>query len=123
MDSRQYQFSSHVRAFSDLLIYLRQAVGHDLDNVLILSVIAERYYARLWAEIGDDSQSHQINTFSVSQCTAIPRETVRRKVAILIKKGWVVADKRGNLSPTAKAAEDLQQCTEMTSMYLQRVTV
>lgn len=29
------------------------------------------------------------NAFSISEATGIPRETVRRKIAILIEKGWV----------------------------------
>jgi hypothetical protein len=35
------------------------------------------------------------------------RETVRRKVAALIRRGWVEREENGDLRPTRKAAIDL----------------
>jgi hypothetical protein len=37
------------------------------------------------------------NTFSIAQGTGIPRETVRRKVATLARRGWIERDGKGNL--------------------------
>lgn len=37
------------------------------------------------------------NTFSIAQATGIPRETVRRKVASLTRRGWLVKDADGSL--------------------------
>lgn len=37
------------------------------------------------------------NAFSIAQATGIPRETVRRKVASLTRRGWMVKDAGGNL--------------------------
>jgi predicted transcriptional regulator len=37
------------------------------------------------------------NAFSISQGTGIPRETVRRKIEKLEKKGWIVKNERGEL--------------------------
>lgn len=37
------------------------------------------------------------NAFSISQATGIPRETVRRKVVVLIDKGWVRRDAKGQI--------------------------
>jgi DNA-binding transcriptional ArsR family regulator len=37
------------------------------------------------------------NAFSISQATGIPRETVRRKIDKLEKKGWVTKDEEGGL--------------------------
>ena len=112
--------SAHVRAFSRLLIRLRAVLSNDLDLVLILSVIAERHYARIAQP--DQPSGTAINTLSVALYTEIPRETVRRKVAILIDKGWVRSDARGNLSPTEQAARDLAQGTAATMEYLNDVT-
>ncbi len=43
------------------------------------------------------------NTFSIAQATGIPRETVRRKVADLVRRGWIVRDADGNLFVAAEA--------------------
>ena len=37
------------------------------------------------------------NTYSIAQATGIPRETVRRKVAKLARRGWIVRERGGNL--------------------------
>ena len=37
------------------------------------------------------------NAFSISEATGIPRETVRRKIDKLQKKGWIVKSDRGEL--------------------------
>lgn len=38
-----------------------------------------------------------INAFSISYSTGIPRETIRRKIEKLQKKGWIVKSDRGDL--------------------------
>ncbi len=45
------------------------------------------------------------NTFSIAQATGIPRETVRRKVASLTRRGWLVKDADGNLFVAASTHE------------------
>lgn len=37
------------------------------------------------------------NAFSISEATGIPRETVRRKIAKLQEKGWIVKNEQGEL--------------------------
>ena len=37
------------------------------------------------------------NALSISRATGIPRETVRRRVEALVKRGWVRRDGRGHL--------------------------
>ena len=41
---------------------------------------------------------HACNAMSVSAATGIPRETVRRKVRWLVRKGWVAVGTRGQLT-------------------------
>lgn len=122
--------STHIRAFSVLLIKLRAEIGNDLDNVLILSVVAERYYAAVECAKGADAndvglrpsaEEFGINAHSVALYTGIPRETVRRKIKILLAKGWLECGAKGNLAPTSRAAEDLAEATVATSTYLQAV--
>lgn len=122
---------THVRAFSELLIKLRAELGNDLDLVLIMAVIAERHYAGLTVASGSNSASNipapasrasNINTHSVALYAEIPRETVRRKVAKLVEKGWVTCDGQGNLTPAPQAASDLAKGTTATLKYLGEIT-
>jgi DNA-binding GntR family transcriptional regulator len=45
------------------------------------------------------------NAFSISQATGIPRETVRRKIDKLEKKGWVVKNDRGEVCISEKVSD------------------
>ena len=40
------------------------------------------------------------NAFSLSQATGIPRETVRRKIAWLVRKGWIAKSPKGDVTIT-----------------------
>lgn len=124
INSQTEGFAIHVRAFSRLMIRLRSELGSDLDQALILAVIAERYYAALDDGIqqGGAPGRCAINAHSVALYAGIPRETARRKIAVLVRKGWVDRDPAGNLSPTAKAAEDLANATAASVSYLSDVT-
>lgn len=123
MNSQDEGYPVHVRAFSQLLIRLRAVMGNDLDQALILAVIAERYYAALETEnvAGAARERCAINAHSVALYAGIPRETVRRKIAKLVEKGWVDRDATGSLSPTARAADDLAAGTVATLTYMHSV--
>jgi len=45
------------------------------------------------------------NAYSLSQATKIPRETVRRKISGLLKKGWIEKDSEGCFSVAQVCAE------------------
>jgi hypothetical protein len=45
------------------------------------------------------------NAFSIAQATGIPRETVRRKIASLTRRGWMAKDAGGNLFVSLKTHE------------------
>ncbi len=49
------------------------------------------------------------NALSISDATGIPRETVRRKVNALIKRGWVSQNERGHLYLTHEVAKHFQR--------------
>ncbi|MCK0163257.1 hypothetical protein [Marinobacter sp. S6332] len=114
MNIEEDKMSAHIPAFSDLLITLRAELGNDLDLVLIMAVISERHYARA-------NHAPGINALSLAMYADIPRETVRRKVAKLIGKGWVKCNDQGILSPTPQAAIDLANGTAATLRYLSAV--
>lgn len=87
----------HNAAFNDLLIRCRRAFDGDLDKMAVLSVIGERTltteraagisYDRFLDGRRGLPCPRPINIQSISECTGIPRETVRRKIAQLIDKG------------------------------------
>ncbi len=78
---------------------------------MVLGEIAHHNILRLYSKKGDtiDVQEHLMthlewmrdleptNAFSISNATGIPRETVRRKIQKLEKKGWIVKNKRGEV--------------------------
>ena len=122
----------HVRAFSNLLIALRQDFSGDLDMLLVLAVIGDRRLSRraspdalTYERIGQTAMREDataaINALSISEYTGIPRETVRRKVNELMNRGWVSRDDNRDLVPTAKAAQDLSRSTDATLDYLQTI--
>ena len=55
---------------------------------------------------------------SIADYSGIPRETVRRKVEILVQRGWVVRDGRKYITATDKARDELMALTESGLRYL-----
>lgn len=122
----------HMEGFVRLMLILRRTFGGDLDQMLVLAVIGDRKLARRasvaepsydrlgYSEMRDPS-SVAINPHSIAEYTGIPRETVRRKVAALVARGWVERSEKGDLRTTAKVAEDLQHGTEATLDYLRAI--
>ncbi|MBS3955888.1 MAG: hypothetical protein KGZ88_23395 [Methylomicrobium sp.] len=59
------------------------------------------------------------NALSISASTGIPRETVRRKIKGLIRRGWIEKDSKGNLSVTTLPAKEFRQYnTEMLDEFI-----
>jgi len=111
------------RLLKPLLNYLliaRQCAAGDLDLHIILMAIAIRTvqhpdFARLTEqerlEKVDIFPTLGINARSISESSGIPRETTRRKVAELVKRGWV-ARRGSNLHFTAQALANLMTIRE-----------
>lgn len=81
------------------LITAREIAGGDLDLNIILMVIGIRAvddpeFGRRSKEEGVAGlaifPSRGVNIRSIAESSGIPRETVRRKVDILVRKGWIV---------------------------------
>lgn len=51
------------------------------------------------------SQLEPSNAYSISEATGIPRETVRRKIDKLVKKGWLTKGVRGEVAITELVTE------------------
>ena len=120
----------HLGAFTRLLVQLRTRFDGDLELMLVLAVIGERTrpenwmpelltYRQLTRGSEDAHLQHPINVQSVSDFSGIPRETVRRKVGILERKGWILRDKDGRLSVSRTAGQDLEDATSDSIAYLE----
>ena len=122
----------HVPSLVQFLIDCRKSFDGDLDLFLVLAAIGDRSFnARhvppdldfeTWsARETPDLRSEEINVLSLAHYTGIPRETVRRKLSILVEKGWVLRDERGSITATQKAKEDLAPLTMGSMVYLSRM--
>jgi hypothetical protein len=119
---------THNRGFTSLLIECRKRFDGDLDAMLILAIIGDRTLPaeRVHGLSYDDFRSGRradvpqkvINVQSIADCSGIPRETVRRKVARLIERGWVEKKADGALVVSEQAAVDLAPATQATFAYL-----
>lgn len=122
---------AHTKAFAELLVTARRHFHGDLDSLVIMAVIGSRSLPAHGLEgLGysefrsgrrlDDHAPPVINVQSVSDVTGIPRETVRRKVARLVERGWLDCRDRG-LVASPSAASELHGLTEATLGYLDAV--
>lgn len=124
---------AHVSNLTTFLINARSAFGGDLDLFLVLAVIGDRTFSasRVPPSLSFDefmsadrvkSEPISLNTYSISQFSRIPRETVRRKVQELVDRGWVERSEDGSLTATRKASVDLLPLTELSMKYLARMS-
>lgn len=103
------------------VLLMREGFDGDLDCMVILAVAGDRVlkdpslrewsYRDLLVKPQIDARIPLTNRKSIADSTGIPRETVRRKVAMLIDRGWLVEQPDGSLMPTKKAAEELHFTT------------
>ena len=92
------------RFMTEHLIRVYKAFDGDITAAIVLGTIGHYNYQRYYAEVGAESPkgfqqlvikgerlAHQrtCNALSISKSTGIPRETVRRKIRALIKRGWL----------------------------------
>lgn len=121
----------HVSSLTQFLIESRRHFDGDLDLFLVLSVIGDRTFSarRVSADLDYDTWNaarqnfppEDINAQSVSDFSGIPRETVRRKLNVLVDKGWVTRDDRGFIVATERAKQDLAPLTMSSLVYLSRM--
>lgn len=122
----------HVSSLMQFLIDCRKHFDGDIDLFLVLCVIGDRTFSAQHVPSDMDfetwssaSVSHvrtiEINVQSLSDYSGIPRETVRRKLNILLEKGWVARDERGYITATNKVKEDLAPLTKISLVYLTKM--
>jgi len=72
-----------------LAIVLGEIAHHNISRYFSGDIPVMPIGNDFWEQTENVTQLCSCNAFSISEATGIPRETVRRKIAILIKKGWV----------------------------------
>ncbi len=121
--------AQHVAALTRHLIACRRVFDGDLDLFLVLTIIGERTFtarnapdemthADFIERSVDSLQPAAINLQSIADYSGIPRETVRRKIQILLSKGWIIQDARKFITVTDKAKISLGELTESSLKYL-----
>lgn len=122
----------HVAALTRHLVACRSACDGDLDLFLVLTIIGERSFAARNAPSGmsledfverpvSTVRQEAINLQSIADYSGIPRETVRRKIAVLIDHGWVRRDDHGFYAATDQAKENLSELTKSSLRYLRDI--
>ena len=89
-------FRDHLHEFlTEHLIDLSQVFCGDLQQVLILAVLGRMHLdARISGAWVPPAPSPSISASRLSELTAIPRQTVRRKLLEMKLKGWLDQDQR-----------------------------
>jgi len=92
----------------------------DLVLPIVLGEIAHHNIHHFYSKLGCGMKSHKpktssekifrnlepTNAFSISEATGIPRETVRRKIDKLQKKGWITRNERGEVFLSTTVSDD-----------------
>lgn len=131
-DSFGLVWPRHVNSLTRFLIAAREAFDGDLDLFLVLAVIGDRTFSarradplmtfESWQVSGSPHVAPEdINIRSIADFSGIPRETVRRKLTVLLANGWVSRDENNMLVATLKARKELQPLTEGAIRYIEEM--
>lgn len=122
---------AHVSSLTQFLIECRRAFDGDIDMFLVLAIVGDRTYSQRAADPDQSFEDFQatteptppedINLRSIAEFSGIPRETVRRKIALLESKGWITRKDDGFIVATMKAKEDLEPLTVTSIKYVARM--
>lgn len=88
---REYQYR-FVEFFTEHLSDVSRSFGGDLQAMLVLAMIGQVWIKALTDPATDRPENVERGAITASRLadvTGIPRETVRRKLSLLAKKGWI----------------------------------
>lgn len=115
LERHAYQVAHLISSFTvPLMRDLYRLFDGDMVEIIVLGEIGTHNVSQFFSRsaeaipeywLDDERQRHKYmrpcNALSISEATGIPRETVRRKVNQLIKKGWLHRDANHSLILTA----------------------
>lgn len=124
--------SLHVAALTRHLVSCRRVCDGDLDLFLVLTIVGERSFTARNAPPGMSLEEfaqrpvstvrpEAINLQSIADYSGIPRETVRRKLAALVQRGWIRRDESGYYAATDQAKDNLSDLTNSALRYLREI--
>lgn len=110
----QYHF---VEMMSEHLADCSRTFKGDLQQVVILALIGQVLIDHYRKNDGDISQVRGMSTSRLSDLTGIPRQTIRRKLALLAHQGWIEQTVQGSWRMVAadgktKAGQDLSDLND-----------
>jgi hypothetical protein len=85
----------YVQFLAEHLTDCRKTLGGDFDDLMMLAVLGQRFLqARLAFDNGESEAEARVwmSALRLSDVTGVPRESVRRKLFRLEKRGWVTHD-------------------------------
>ena len=132
MDRHAYQISHLISAFTvPMMRKLYHQFDGDMVEIIVLGEISLRNVDQFFRKGGADMPEKLLddmerrgkllqscNVLSISEATGIPRETVRRKVAHLIEKGWLTRDERKRLVVKTGAGERFVKANGKTAVEI-----
>lgn len=111
----------------------------DITLAIVLGEIAHHNVTRHFTAAGGPGEARRLtvsteqalanldgcNAFSLSQATGIPRETVRRKIDWLVKRGWVAKSAKGEVTITPELGKHFlpERNVEMLTGFLDTCAV
>lgn len=102
-------YPTHNVSFAKLLIELRKLFDGDLDQMLILAVLAggagSENSRKTLLQQPDLRPFQPTNTHSIAEISGIPRESVRRKLKLLEGKGLIEQNEDGSWRIAQNAAD------------------
>ena len=124
---------THLVGLIGFLAQLREAFEGDLDSALIMAIIGSALlprsrvpeslsFAEFRALKKRDTFGMPLNALSITQSSGIPRETVRRKLAAMERRGWLSRNAQGRWTVTPAGAQALEPMTEYSLEYLNRLS-
>jgi predicted transcriptional regulator len=122
---REYQYR-FVEFFTEHLSDVSRGFGGDLQAMLVLAVAGQVRIVALTNPAPDDPENNERGAISASRLadvTGIPLETVRRKLALLEKKGWIerTSGKAWRLVIRDEAAIARQDLSELDQRAIHRI--
>jgi hypothetical protein len=132
MDKHAYQVAHLISSFTvPLMRDLYNLFDGDMVEIIVLGEIGTHNVSQFFNKnagvvpeqwLDDESQRYKFmrpcNALSISDATGIPRETVRRKVNQLIKKGWLYRDANNCLILTAGMGQGFVQTNAQRAVKL-----
>jgi len=123
---------AHIVNLTAFLVRLRDAFDGDLEAALIMAVIGSAMLPRggtpknlTYSGLRDFDANGEhykpLNSFSIAQISEIPRETVRRKLLHMERRGWISKDPRGHWHVESAGARAMKPVTQYSLDYLNRM--